>query len=139
MARVAEINARLVARKMQVHNLSPTLSVVSTEPPTATLDSLRKSIGEARAELVKLSETYTDDYYRVKQVKQQIAASQAELDKQQRRRESVVRVVDDPSYQRVTTELKDLEADARAGQARIGRLNGIISEQEVQDGHLLRD
>ena len=134
MARVAEISSRLVARKTQAHGLSPTVAVRSSEPPTATIESLRRSIGDARSELVKLSQTYTDDYYRVKQLKDQIAASQAEIDRQQRRTEPVVRVLDDPSYQRVTGEIKDLEADARAGQARINRLGALIRDQESKLG-----
>ena len=133
-ARVAEINARLVARRAQARGLSPTVSVSSSEPPTATIDALRRSIGDARSDLVKLSQTYTDDYYKVKQLKEQIAAVQAEIDRQQRRTEPVVRVVDDPSYQRVTAEIKDLEADAHAGQARISRLGNLIQEQESKLG-----
>lgn len=133
-ARVAEIGARLAVRRMQARSLSPTVSVKSSEPPTATIESLKRSIGDSRSELVKLSQTYTDDYYKVKQLKQQIAASQAELDKQQRRTEQVVRVLDDPSYQRVISDVKDLEADTNAGRARMARLDSLIREQESKMG-----
>lgn len=133
-ARVSDIQARLSTRRAQARSLSPTVAITSSEPPAATIDSLRKSIGEARAELIKLSQTYTDDYYRVSQLKQQIAASQAEIDKQMRRSERVVRTFEDPSYARIGGEIKDLEADSRAGQARLARLDGLIGERESRMG-----
>ncbi len=133
-ARVADINARLAVRRSQARSLSPTVSVHSSEPPTATIDSLRAQIGQARAELLKLSQTYTDEYFRIKQLKQQIAAAQAEIDGLQNRTEPVVRTVVDPSYQKVLGEIKDLEADSRAGQARLARLDSLIAEQESKMG-----
>lgn len=133
-ARVADINARLSVRRSQARSLTPVIAVHSSEPPIATLDSLRTSIGQASAELVRLSQTYTDDYYRIKQLKQQIAAAQAEIDRQQKRTEPVVRMMDDPSYQRVLVEIKDLETDTRAGQARLARLDGLIAERESKMG-----
>jgi len=133
-ARVADVTARLAVRRSQARSLAPTVSVRSNEPPVATIDSLRASIGQARADLVRLSQTYTDDYYRIKQLKQQISAAQAEIDRQQALKEPVVRTVDDPSYQRVTGEIKDLEADARAGSARLARLDSLIAERESKMG-----
>lgn len=133
-ARLADITTRLAARKSQVRLLLPTVAVHSNEPPVATIDSLRVSIGQARAEIVKLSQTYTDDYYRIKQLKQQIAASQAEIDRLQSRAEPVVRIVADPSYSKVTAEISDLEADIRAGSARLMRLDSLISARESKMG-----
>jgi succinoglycan biosynthesis transport protein ExoP len=133
-ARVADIGARLSTRRSQARTLSPTVTVTSAEPPTATIEPLKKSIGDAKTELIKLSQTYTDDYYRVRQLKTQIAAAQAELDRQQRRTEPTARVMDDPNYQKVTGEIKDLEADSRAGQARLVRLDSLISERETKMG-----
>jgi succinoglycan biosynthesis transport protein ExoP len=133
-ARVADIGARLTARKLQVRSLSPTLTVRVSEPPVATVESLRKSVADARAELVKLSQIYTDDYYRVKQLKQQIAAAQSEIDRLQATREPVVRTMDDPSYAKVLAEIKDLEADSRAGGARLARLDSLIAEGESKMG-----
>jgi len=133
-ARVADLCARLATRRLQARTISPMVTVTSAEPATETIESLRKSIGEASAELVKLSQTYTDDYYRVKQLTQQIAAARAELDRQQRRTEPTARVVSDPDYQKVSSEIKDLEADSRAGQARLARLDSLIHDREVKMG-----
>lgn len=133
-ARVADLEARLSIRRQQAHGLTPTRTINSAEVPAATIDALQKSIGDAKAELLKLSQVYTDDYYRIKQLKEQIAASQVELSKQQRLLQPIVRVVDDPSYQKMVGDIKDLEADARAGQARLSRLDNLIQTRESQMG-----
>jgi len=134
-ARVADIGARLAVRRVQLHELSPTLSVATREAPAATIDALHKSIADARAELTRLTPTYTDEYYRVKQLRQQISAAQTELARQQKHLEPSVRVIDDPSYQRVVSDIKDLEADAKAGQARLERLDTLIREREGKLGN----
>lgn len=133
-ARVAEINARLSTRKTQLRIVSPTRAVKARETPAATIDALRKSIGASKAELIRLSQTYTDDYYRVKELRQQINAAQAELDRQVRHLDTVVKVVDDPSYQKILGDVSDLEADSRAGQARLARLDSLITNREAKLG-----
>jgi len=133
-ARVAEIEARLSTRRQQARGLTPTRTVTSAEVPAATIDALQRSIGEARAELLKLSQIYTDDYYRIRQLKRQIAQAQAELAKHQRETEPVVRVVEDPAYGKIVGEIKDLQADARAGHARIQRLDNLIQAREARMG-----
>jgi len=133
-ARVADIAARLSTRKQQAHGLTPTRTVSSADVPAATIDALQKSIGDAKAELLKISQVYTDDYYRVKQLKAQIAASQAELTRQQQLTQPVVRVIEDPAYGKIVTEIKDLEAEAHAGQARLSRLDSLIQARESHMG-----
>lgn len=133
-ARVDDLKARLSTRRVQARTLSPTMTIRSAEPALATIEPLKISIGQAKTELIKLSQTYTDDYFRVRQLKAQIAAAQAELDRQQRRTEPTVRVVADPNYQKVTAEINDLESDSHAGQARLARLDSLISEREAKMG-----
>lgn len=133
-ARVADINARLAVRRAQARSLSPVVAVRSAEPPAAAIDALRTQIGQARAELVKLGQTYTDEYYRVKQLRDQIATAQAEIDRLEKSTEPVVRTVEDPAYHKVLSEIKDLEADSRAGQARLARLDSVIAERESKLG-----
>lgn len=133
-ARVADINARLAVRRAQARSLSPVVAVHSAEPPAAAIDALRTQIGQARAELVRLGQTYTDEYYRVKQLKEQIATAQAEIDRLEKSTEPVVRTIEDPAYRKVFSEIKDLEADLRAGQARLLRLDSLIAERESKMG-----
>ncbi len=133
-ARVADIQARLATRRQQARGLTPTKTVTSAEVPAATIDVLQKSIGDAKAEFLKLSQIYTDDYYRVKQLKQQIAQLQTELARQQRMTQPVVRVIEDPVYGKIAADVKDLQADSNAGQARLARLDNLIQAREARMG-----
>lgn len=133
-ARVADIEARLNTRRQQAHGLTPTRTITSAEVPAATIDALQKSIGDAKAELLKLTQIYTDDYYRVKQLRQQIADAQAELSRQQRLTQPVARVMEDPAYAKIVAEVKDLQSDLSAGQARLARLDNLIQGRESQMG-----
>lgn len=132
--RVADTQARLSTRRQQARGLAPTRTITSAEVPAATIDALQKSIGDAKAELLKLNQIYTDDYYRVKQLRAQIAEAQSELAKQQRVTQPVARVIEDPAYGKIVGEIKDLQSEASAGQARLARLDNLIGSRESQMG-----
>lgn len=135
-ARLADIGARIAVRRLQVQTQSPTRRVRSEEPPTATIEALRRSIADSKAELIKLSQTYTSDYFRVRELKQQIAASESELARQLQRSDTVMRVVDDPSYAKAVADINDLRAEADAGRARLQRLDVLIAERQTKLGGL---
>lgn len=131
-ARLAEINAKILIRRQQLGTIRPVRRFNAQETPTAAIEALRKSIADSKAELIKLSQTYTNDYFRIRELRQEIAATESELRKQLKRTETVVKVEPDLSYSAIQGEIKDLEADRSAGQARLVRLTSLIKEDEAK-------